>query len=62
MNVSPVCISHKNGYTEFEIKEKEENIASFLNYLIEHNVKIYSCTQVERDLEETFGRLIQNDI
>ena len=62
MNVPPVCISDKDGYTEFEIKEKEENIASLLDHLIEQNVKIYSCTQVERDLEETFGRLIQNDI
>lgn len=61
MTVTPVCISHRNGFTEFEIREKEENITSFLRRLIENNVKVYSCSQKETDLEEIFERLIQND-
>lgn len=61
MSISPVCVSHKNGYVEIEIREKEENITSLLDHLIKNKVKVYSCSQKEIDLEEIFGRLFQND-
>jgi hypothetical protein len=50
-----------NGYTDIEIREREENIALLVKHLIENNVNVYSCFQKDTDLEEIFERLIQNE-
>jgi ABC-2 type transport system ATP-binding protein len=60
MGVLPLTIYNNNGFMELELKEEEENIASLLKYLIEHDVKVYTCNQKEIELEEIFEHLIKN--
>jgi ABC-2 type transport system ATP-binding protein len=60
MGVLPLTVYNNNGLMELELKEKEENIASLLKHLIEHDVKVYTCNQKEIELEEIFEHLIKN--
>jgi ABC-2 type transport system ATP-binding protein len=61
LSISLISIVQNNGYTDIEIREREENIALLVKHLIENNVNVYSCFQKDTDLEEIFERLIQNE-
>jgi len=59
IGISPLSVSHNNGYMELEFQEKEENIASTLRHLIESDVKVFSCNQKEIELEEVFEKIVK---
>ena len=59
MGISPLSVSHNNGFMELEFQEKEENIASTLKHLIENDVQVYTCNQKEIELEKIFEKLVK---
>ncbi|MEW6586395.1 MAG: ABC transporter ATP-binding protein [Nitrospirota bacterium] len=61
IQIHPSAVSHNNGFTDFEVREREENIASLVKHLTENNIKVYSCYQKEIELQEIFGRLIHRE-
>lgn len=57
----PVRMFQNNGYIEFEVKAKEENIPSVLQHLVSNGVQVYTCRQKEIDLEEVFEKLVKDE-
>jgi ABC-2 type transport system ATP-binding protein len=58
IGISPLNTFHNNGYIEFEINEREENIPFLMNCLVENGIMVYSCMRKKIRLEEVFERLI----
>lgn len=61
LGISPIYTFQNNGYMEFELKEKEENISFLIKRLIEKGIKVYSFRHKEIELDEIFERLIQKE-
>ena len=58
LGITPVSSIHNNGYAEYDIRIKEQDIPSLLAQLNKNGAKIYTCAPKDMNLDQVFEKLI----
>jgi len=58
LGLSPAQIAHRNGYFEFDIQVKEDDVPTMLEALVRGGVRVFGCSRKDPDLSEVFQRVI----